>query len=72
MENKRTIEEIQREYGQLCAKAGNAQYQVATIQKEIDLINDRLRDLNLEAAAVQAAEAKAAQEAAKVEEEVKS
>ncbi len=50
----RTIPEIQEEYGQLCFKAGQTQYQVHTLNKELVLINDTLRDLNIEAARVKA------------------
>jgi hypothetical protein len=57
----RTKEDISRDYSNLCTKAGHAAYQVATIQKDIELMQSTMRDLNLEAAA-----------AAKAEEEAKS
>jgi hypothetical protein len=53
---KRTKEDIAREYSNLCTKAGHAAYQVATIQKDIELMHSTMRDLNLEAAAVAKAE----------------
>lgn len=53
---KRTKEAIAREYSELCTKAGHAAYQIATIQKDIDLMQSTMRDLNLEAAAVSRAE----------------
>lgn len=56
----RTIPEIQQEYQNLCLKAGQLQYQVYTFSKDLEMVNKELRDLNLEAAAVNAA-----QEAAK-------
>lgn len=64
---KRTIADIQAEYQGSCTRAGHLQYQVFTLQKDLDLLNDKLRELNLEAAAVQRAEdeAKAAAEAPK-------
>jgi hypothetical protein len=51
-EKERTIEEIQKEYSLVCAEAGQAQYQLFIIQKDLEIKNDRLRKLNLEAAAV--------------------
>lgn len=57
--NKRTIAEIQTEYQNLCLKAGHLQYQVYTFSKDLDMVNTELRALNLEAAAVKAAEASA-------------
>lgn len=56
MEEKkeRTIEEIQKEYSLVCAEAGQAQYQIFVLEKDLEIKNDRLRSLNLEAAAVAA------------------
>lgn len=51
---ERTIEEIQKEYSLVCAEAGQAQYQLFILQKDLEIKNDRLRKLNLEAAAVSA------------------
>jgi len=65
MSTKRTKEEIAREYSNLCTKAGHAAYQVATIQKDIELMHQTMRDLNLEAAAADKAEKEAANEQAK-------
>lgn len=62
MSSKRTKEDIAREYSNLCTKAGHAAYQVATIQKDIDLMQATMRDLNLEAAAADKAEAEKAPE----------
>lgn len=53
---KRSIPEIQQEYQNLCLKAGHLQYQVYTFTKDLEAVNKELRDLNLEAAAVKAAE----------------
>lgn len=58
---KRTISEIQTEYQNLCLKAGHLQYQVYTFSKDLEMVNKELRDLNLEAAATKASEAKAAE-----------
>jgi hypothetical protein len=58
---KRTKETVSQEYYNLCTKVGHASYQVATIQKDIELMHSAMKDLNLEAAAL----TKAAEEAAK-------
>lgn len=58
----RNIDDVKNEYGVMCAKAGQLQYQVFTFQKDLDLINGQIRDLNLEAAQLAG---KAQQEAAK-------
>lgn len=50
----RSLSEIQSDYQNLCLKAGHVQYQIFALQKDLDLINDSLRDLNLEAASVKA------------------
>ncbi len=63
---ERTMETVQLEYTQLCNRAGHIQYQLQTFKKDLELINKSLRDLNLEAAAINEknqAEAKAKQEA---------
>ncbi len=60
---KRTVAEIQQEYQGCCVKAGHCQYQLYTLEKDLEMINNTMRDLNLEAAASQAAE----QEAKKAE-----
>lgn len=51
---ERTISDIQNQYSVTCAKAGQLQYQIHTLNKELGLINEQLRDLNLEAAVVKA------------------
>lgn len=61
----RTVEEIQQEYTQLCCKAGHTQYQISGLEKDLEMINSSLRELNFEAAAASAA--KAAAEAPKEE-----
>lgn len=59
----RTINEVQAEYGNLCTRAGHLQYQLYTFSKDLEAVNSTLRDLNLEAASIQAKEVKAAAEA---------
>lgn len=56
MSDERTVETIHREYSDLCAKAGHFQYTIVTVQKDLDLVNEQLRALNLEAAALKAKE----------------
>lgn len=46
---ERTVEEIQQEYTQLCAKAGHLQYSISALKTDLGLVNEQLRDLNLEA-----------------------
>lgn len=58
----RSIPEINNEYQQLCLQAGHIQYQVFCHEKDLVILNDQLRDLNLEGAAAQ----QAAKEAEKV------
>lgn len=69
----RSIPEIQSEYQQLCTKAGHLQYQAFCHEKDLAIVNDELRSLNLEAAAAQQAAneaaAKAEAEKAKAKEE---
>ena len=67
-ESKRSLEDIQKDYTQACAKLGQAQYQVKCIEGDIAALYTHLSDLNAEASALTKAlaEAKAA-EAAKVE-----
>lgn len=49
---KRSMEEIQRDYAILCQKAGHTQYQIDALSKELKILNEAIRDLNLEAAAL--------------------
>lgn len=61
MSEKRTVEQLSGEYAQLCQKAGHLNYQIHAISKDLELVNEQLRELNLEAATLQASE-KAASE----------
>lgn len=49
-QKKRSVKEIQAEYTQLCAKAGHLQYAIYSNQKDLALVNESLRNLNIEAA----------------------
>jgi len=64
---ERTLQDIQQQYTGLCNKAGHMQYQIFTFEKDLALINQTLRDLNFEAAALQAKEAQKAAEDAKAQ-----
>lgn len=55
---KRSVEEIQKEYTQVCAKAGHIQYNIEVLKRDLDMVFKTLGDLNLEAAASAAEAAK--------------
>ncbi len=61
MSDKRTVEQIHKEYSQLCTQAGHLQYQILVVSQDLELLNKQLRELNLEAAKI-AAEDKAESE----------
>lgn len=45
----RTIQEIQQEYQNLCARAGHLQYTIKCTAEDLHQVNEQLKDLNLEA-----------------------
>lgn len=53
------MQDIQQEYQNICARSGQTQYQISALKSDLDLLNKSLRDLNLEAAAIQKADAEA-------------
>lgn len=55
----RPLSEIQVEYQNLCTKAGNIQYQVFALGKDLAQVNESLLELNFEAAAAARKEAEA-------------
>lgn len=55
----RTLAEVQAEYQGLCTRVGHTQYQIYGLTKELELFNQKLRDLNFEGAAIQQAAAEA-------------
>lgn len=71
MEEKkhREVSQIQLEYQQLCVRAGDIQYRVQALKKDLELVNSNLRDLNLEAAAAHGAQQKAASKPEEVKQE---
>lgn len=62
--SSRSVAEIQQEFTAICARAGHLEYQVFTYRKDLEILNNQMRELNFEAAAVQAQELKAKQEEA--------
>lgn len=55
----RPLSEIQSEYQQLCLRAGDLQYKRDAMLRDLNVINGRLRDVNLEAASLQRTEEEA-------------
>ena len=53
----RSVAEIQGEYQALCTRAGHIQYQVFTLSKDLDMLNESMRNLNFEASEASKAEA---------------
>lgn len=60
--NLKTVAELQQEYTNGCAQLGNLVYSIWTNEKDVELLFDRLRNLNIEGAAAKQAEALAAAE----------
>lgn len=56
----RTMEEIQKAYQQLCANAGQCQYQIFALNEELTRINEGLKAVNNEGAARQQLDREAA------------
>ncbi len=61
----RKIDEIQAQYNEVAQRAGQAQYQVYVLEKDLELLNRKLLDINQEAAARNRLDKEAAAEAAK-------
>lgn len=51
---ERTLQDIQSEYQNAAMRAGHLEYQIYTLKRDLTLLNETMRDLNLEAASVQA------------------
>ena len=49
---KRTLEQIEQEYRELCTAQGDRQYRIEILKSEINQVNQRLLELNQEAASV--------------------
>lgn len=54
--SQRTLEQIGQDYGKLMKKAAELQYSVYRFQKDLELTNEELENLNLEVAALPKAE----------------
>lgn len=67
----RTSQVIQQEYAQQCARAGNLQYELHAKSKDLEVLNNTLRDLNFEYVGALRSESEAA-EAAKSSEKPNS
>lgn len=65
----RSMAEIQHEFSTLCARAGHLEYQIYTHEKDLELLNNQMRNLNFEAAAVKAKEDAKSKEEQKKEEQ---
>lgn len=68
MEKPRTMEDIQKDYSHQASIAGQTQYQIRTLQGDLSRMNRKMRELNKEAVALQAAQQPPV-EASKVEEQ---
>lgn len=64
----RQLLDIQKEYQELCLKAGQIQYQIKVNSDELEKINDRLYEINYEAAERKDLDAKSEAKAGKSEE----
>lgn len=49
----RSIQEIQQQYQNLCARAGHLQYTIKCTAEDLHMVNEQLKELNLEATAAQ-------------------
>lgn len=49
----RTVEEVQKDYAQVCSVAGDLQYRIACFKEELQKANDKLKELNAEAVSIQ-------------------
>lgn len=63
-ESKRSSQDIHTEYVRLCMRAGELQYKIGELDKELSMMNSTIRDLNLEYGAAIKAEEEAKKEAA--------
>jgi hypothetical protein len=49
---ERTMDVITKEYSDVCAKAGHINYQIGVLSADLSALNAKLKELNLEAAAL--------------------
>jgi hypothetical protein len=60
----RTVAEIQKEYTELCARAGHLAYSIFALKSDLSLVHERQKDVNIEGAMAQKSEAESAKSAA--------
>ena len=58
-QKKRTLNDVQQEYVNLCTRAGDLQYKIQAFKKDLEVLNNQLRELNFEAVKIQQEEAAA-------------
>lgn len=51
---ERTMNDVQQEFSTLCTRLGHLQYQVYIHGKDSEILSNQMRDLNFEAASIQA------------------
>jgi hypothetical protein len=61
----RSVVDLNKEYSRFCAQLGELMYRKYTIEKDIEMLSDTLKDLNNEGAAAIRAEAEAKEKAQK-------
>lgn len=59
IKKERTLADIQQEYVNLSVKAGGIQYQIYVFEKDLELLNESMKSLNFEHAALTKKEAEA-------------
>lgn len=69
---ERTMQDVQNDYQNFLNRAGQNQYQIHCLKNDLDLINGKLKDLNLEYVALQNKAAEAAKVRAEIEAKVKA
>jgi chromosome segregation ATPase len=42
----KSSQDVQLEYNRLCSRAGHLQYTISTLEKDLEQVNEALRDLN--------------------------
>lgn len=67
----RSMKEVEQEYGNLVARSGQLQYQIVVLGQDLALLNEQIKELNFEAAKINAAAKEEAAKALAIE-EVKS
>lgn len=58
-EQKKTMEDLQKEYTRLVCRAGELQYDIANKSKDLQALNESIKAVNLEAARLSRQEAAA-------------